>query len=63
MLVYEIVAQREPHTDKDPNQIAILIRCVFEFVFEIELRTKERELILILTLHSFSYLSVLSFSF
>jgi serine/threonine protein kinase len=25
-LVYEIVAQREPHTDKDPNQIAILIR-------------------------------------
>jgi hypothetical protein len=25
-LVYEIVAQREPHCDKDPNQVAILIR-------------------------------------
>jgi len=26
VLVYEIVAQREPHTDKDPKQILILIR-------------------------------------
>jgi hypothetical protein len=25
-LVYEIVAQREPHSDKDPNQISFLIR-------------------------------------
>jgi serine/threonine protein kinase len=26
VLIYEIVAQREPHTDKDPNDVPILIR-------------------------------------
>jgi serine/threonine protein kinase len=26
VVVYEIVAQREPHSDKDPNQISFLIR-------------------------------------
>jgi serine/threonine protein kinase len=26
IVVYEIVAQCEPHTDIDPNQVAILIR-------------------------------------
>jgi serine/threonine protein kinase len=26
IVMYEIVAQREPHVDKDPNQVAILIR-------------------------------------
>jgi serine/threonine protein kinase len=26
IVVYEIVSQREPHTDIDPNQAAILIR-------------------------------------
>jgi hypothetical protein len=32
IVVYEIVAQCEPHTDKDPNQVAILIRWVCLFV-------------------------------
>jgi serine/threonine protein kinase len=26
IVVYEIVAQREPHANADPNQVAILIR-------------------------------------
>jgi serine/threonine protein kinase len=26
IVVYEIVSQREPHSDIDPNQVAILIR-------------------------------------
>jgi serine/threonine protein kinase len=26
IVVYEIVSQREPHTDIDPNQVAFLIR-------------------------------------
>jgi hypothetical protein len=32
ILVYEIVSQREPHTDKDPRQALILIRWVCLFV-------------------------------
>jgi serine/threonine protein kinase len=29
-LVYEIVAQREPHVDKDPKQVSTRIRFVLE---------------------------------
>jgi serine/threonine protein kinase len=32
VVVYEIVSQREPHTDIDPKQVAMLIRCVCLFV-------------------------------
>jgi hypothetical protein len=32
IVVYEIVAQREPHTAMDPKQVAILIRWVCLFV-------------------------------
>jgi hypothetical protein len=36
IVVYEIVAQREPHANADPNQVAILIRwvcCLFVSMF------------------------------
>jgi hypothetical protein len=42
--VWEIVAQREPHTDVDPVDVGALIRCVFPSSFKLCFECKmERE--------------------